>query len=204
MTQIKFTKEENGFIDRCFEDTLFHFIQNPRKRDDIEHIREVVNFRNYKIGYIGKENHKLMWSIFDKMGYLKDGKTTKTEEYKRQLQLEKDKADVWANNKAILLSQIKNSIEDLKQMQKDIENHETNYELMVKAEADKVRIKFQKDMKIKKEVMQKDIIENVSQRKSLNDMTVKELRDVARQNGVVGYGQAKNKAELKAMVEANI
>ena len=101
----EFTKDEQGFIDHCFNSTLHVFLENPLKRDNADHIREAVNYRNYKIGTIGPENHVLMWSILDKLGYCKDGKITKNEEYKRQLSLEQEKAELWAKQRDLAVSE---------------------------------------------------------------------------------------------------
>jgi hypothetical protein len=202
--KIKYTQEELKFIEMCFVETLFHFIQNPLNRDNPDDIREAINYRNYNIGSIGPYNHDLMHSIFDKMGYCNDGKTTKTEKYQRELQFEKEKAEAWGIKRSELIEKIDAQIAELKQMKKDYLDFETDYQKMIKEEAAKVKAQFQEDMKKEKVVMQKNLEQNITERKDISDMTVRELKAFAKEKGIKGATHQPNKAALKALVEANL
>lgn len=198
MTLPKFTKDEQDFINHCFDSTLHHFIGNPLKRDNANDIRKAINDRNYNIGQIGPENHELMHFIFDKLGYCKDGKTTKNEEYQRQIALEKEKAELWNNQRKIAIEDIHSKIAELKQMEQDLLNHDINFNKVVAEKAKVVKEQFQKEIKEERKESRNMLIRETQ--KEVNDMVVRELRVLASERGVKNYSRM-NKAEMQQAIK---
>ena len=198
MTLPKFTEEEQTFIDHCYASTLHHFIGNPLKRDNPDHIREAINDRNYNIGQIGPENHKLMHSIFDKLGYCKDGKTTKDEEYQRQIKLEEEKVELWNKQRKIAIEDIHSKIAELKQLEQDLLNHDINFNKIVEEKAKVVKEQFQKEIKEKRKDSRNMLIRETQDQ--IDNMVVRELRVLASERGVKNYSRM-NKAEMKQAIK---
>jgi hypothetical protein len=197
----KFTEDEQGFINHCFKSTLHVFLENPLKRDNIEDMRKAINYRNYNIGSIGKENHILMWSIFDKIGYCKDGKMTKDEEHKRQMALEQEKVELWANQRDIAISECDEKIAELQQIKRDLISHDIKFNEVVKEKAKVVQEEFKEQVKEERKESRNMLIRE--SQNMIDQMTVRELRVLCREKGIKNYSRI-NKAEMKiAIKEAN-
>lgn len=194
----EFTKDEQGFIDHCFKSTLHVFLENPLKRDNADHIREAVNYRNYNIGTIGPENHILMWSILDKLGYCKDGKITKDEEYKRQLSLEQEKAELWAKQRDVAVSECDTKISELQQIKRDLINHDIKFNEVVKEKAKVAQEEFKEQIK-EERIESRTMLIRESQ--SLVDtMNVRQLRVLCSEKGIKNYSRL-NKAEMQTAIK---
>lgn len=198
MTLPKFTKEEQGFIDHCFETTLYHFVQNPLDKGKEKDVLEAINYRNYNIGSIGIDNHKLMHSILDKMGYCKDGKTTKTEAMQKEIALEQEKASIWATEKAELISQAQKQIKELQGIISDLESHDEKMDKKEKAIMANAEEKIKENLKREREESQKNIIVDIEKR--IDQMNLRELRALAREKNIANYSRMA-KADLKTEVE---
>lgn len=200
MEKIKFTTEEQTFIDHCFNSTLHIFVENPLNRDNTEDIRKAVNYRNYNIGSIGVKNHEYMHSIFDKMGYCRDGKTTKDEEYQRELALEKEKAEIWTKTRDLALVEVKNKMKELRKLEKELLNHDTKFNEVIKKKAKIAQTEFKEKMKEERRESQSLLIQET--RKSVDDMNLRELRLMAKQRKIINYSRMKKVDLLEAVKEA--
>jgi len=196
--EIKFTEDEQKFIDHCFDSTLAHFVKDPLSRDNVEHIREAVNYRNYNIGQIGIKNHELMHSIFDKMGYCKDGKTTKNEAFKREVALEQEKAEVWTQQRDLAVLDCDEKIKELQKIKQSLLGHDKKFNEIAKEKAEIAKNKFQE--KIKEERIES---RNILIRESsdlVDGMNVRQLRDLGRERGVKCCSRM-NKAEMQTAIK---
>lgn len=198
---VKFTKDEQEFINHCFSSTLVYFVENPLERDNEEHIRQAINYRNYNIGHIGVENHKLMHSILDKLGYCKDGKTTKTEAMTREIELEKEKAEIWAKERDFTIEQIDGKIKELQKMKRDLVNHDKKFNEEVKEKAVVAQNEFKE--KIKEERIESQNLLIKETQKALKDMTLRELRTIAMQNKIPKYSRML-KVDLITAIEESV
>lgn len=195
----KFTKQEKKFIDECFQMTLDHFITNPLTRDNPEDILKAVNYRNYYIGQIGITNHQIMWSIFDKMGYCKDGKMTKADRERQKEAEHLLKLEQWKQESGLAIAKIDAKIQELEEIKKDILSHEVAFDKKMKIKEKQVKAALHKQMDIEREVSQQKTIDTAM--KKVNTMTLRELRVVARDKKIKNFSRM-SKADLLAQVEA--
>jgi len=142
---VEFTEEERKFIEDSFEMTRRFFPDDPLNKrigdDNINDIMLAVNYRHDHIGGLGTRGHKIMWGIFNKLGFCKDGKTT-FEEREQQIKEAKE-AEIRQRKKAQkerieeLNRFIKEAQEKLERVQKtdeEIEAEITQKELEAKRE----------------------------------------------------------------------
>lgn len=194
---IKFTKEENIFINRCFEITLIHFVKNPKKRDDIDDIREVVNYRNYRVGSIGVPNHKLMHSIFGKMGYCNNGKTTLEEEEKRLESIKIIEKNKWIKDRNEMLELIDSNIGQLNKKKIEILNHDKNFNKIVKAKTIVAQEAFSKQMNDERDKSRDKLVEETQ--KTISELSYPELRKIAKEKKIPDFHKMKT-AELQSVI----
>jgi len=195
---IEFTDEENKFIDFCFETTLNHFVKNPKNRKDLNDIREVINYRNYNVGQIGRRRHELMWSIFEKMGYCRDGKTTKQEELQAKLQREREQLEAWEKEKKKLMSEIDLKIAELKKVKKKLQEHDLNFSETIKKKAEIAQKEFKKQIQQDRDESRSLLI--AQSREVLEEMGYQELRVIAKTKGIPEFYKMK-KAELITAIQ---
>ncbi len=200
MTLPQFTENEQTWIDHCFDSTLYHFVQDPLRRDNPDHIRQAINYRNYNIGSIGARNHEYMHSVFSKLGYCNDGKTTKTEEMNQKIALEKEKAEVWAKQKAKAIGEIDQKIAELKDMKEELINHDLKFNEVVKEKAEKVKEQFQKEIKEDRKESQNLLIRATQEK--IDNMNVRELCAEASIRGIKNYSRMKKADLLIAIKES--
>jgi len=194
---VQFTPQEQKWIDHCFDATLFQFVKNPLTRDNLDHIRQAINYRNYHIGQIGVKNHALMHSIFDKMGYCRDGKTTKDNAMKKEIALEKEKAAIWTQQREEALAQIDAKIMELIQMKKDLQTHDDSFNLIVKEKAKVAEAAFKKDIKAERKESQTDLLTETLQ--TLGELNLRELREIAREQKITNYSRMRKADLVKAI-----
>ncbi|MHA2181045.1 MAG: Rho termination factor N-terminal domain-containing protein [Promethearchaeota archaeon] len=193
----KFTKEENAYIDQCFVRTKVIFIDDPKQRDNETDILFLVNYMHDKIGNIGPDNHKLMYSIFNKLGYCKDGKTTLEQERINVAKKEREAEKQWINDRNIALTRIDAKMAALEKLKLELEGKDKEFIERSKENKKLLLEDFNKKEKQKKEQEQKRIIKLAN--KQLNEMTVPELREVAKGKNIKNYSKMR-KAELQAAI----
>jgi hypothetical protein len=194
---IKFTKEENTYIDQCFERTKVIFIDDPKQRDNETDILFLVNYMHDRIGHIGPDNHKLMYSIFNKFGYCKDGKTTLEQERINKAKKEQEAEKQWIKDRNIALNRIDAKMAALVNLKSELEGKDKEFIERSKENKKLLLDDFNKKEKQRIEQEQKRIIKLAT--KQLNEMTVPELREVAKDKNIKNYSKMR-KAELQAAI----
>ena len=194
----KFTEEEQIFIDHCFNSTLHIFVENPLNRDNIEDIRKAVNYRNYNIGSIGVKNHEYMHSIFDKIGYCNDGKTTKSEAHKREIALEEEKAAIWTTQRDSAILKCDERIAELQQIKRDLISHDKMFNKIAEEKAVVAKEEFQEKIKEERTESRNMLIRETNDQ--ISGMNTRELRKLASERGVKCYSRM-NKAEMQIAIK---
>ena len=193
----KFTKIEQAYIKECFDLSLARFLKNPLNRNNLEDIRKVVNYRHDNMGQIGVNNHQIMHSIFSKMKYCKDGKTT-MDEREAQIKAKEEQTVIdWETDKNKLLTQIDEKVEKLLEMKMQIQSHDISHDQESEIQLQQVQVQMKKEFKEKKIESQKQLVEQVT--KSIDEMTIRELIIVAKAKGIVNYSRMKKEVLLAAV-----
>lgn len=193
MAKITFTENEQAFINMCFEETLFAFIKDPLDPKNPDHILEAINYRNYKIGYLGEEKHKIMWSVFEKLGYGKDGKKTLQQIKEEEHLKEEEEKAAWGILKQNLLEQITEKLNVLTILKKELESFDEK-------EAVKLEEQRQEEIKLIEEKLEivkaedQDIISNIALNE-ISKLKKADLQDIAKKLNIPYYYK-KNKTEL--------
>ena len=203
----KYTPEELKFINHCFDTTLAHFANNPLVRAKDADIREAINYRNYNIGSIGVAGHKNMHSIFKKMGYCNNGKTTIDEQMQRDLQVEEEKVAQWGIDKDEMIAELRAVIKACQKQIDDLAMHDKRFKIYVQKQAKLTQIKFTAEMKEDRVVSQKKIINeskiSVQDAKiSYENLNVKQLRQLAKKKEIPNYYRMTKDILKKALAEA--
>lgn len=187
----KFTEDENKFIDWCFntERVKIHFLNDPKRRDNITDIRTVINYRNYNVGTIGIPNHKLMHSIFEKMGYCRDGKTTLKEKEKEKEAKKEAERKAWGIEKKKMLRMIEKKRKELNNIEIEINNHDKSFEKVIEEKKIIAQDAFSKKMTDERKESRDKLTSNVH--KSVDSLSYNNLRAMAKEKKIENYGKMK-------------
>jgi len=191
MENLKFTETEQKYISDTFRRTLIHFADKPLNRDNPNDLRAALVYREKYIGNIGIKGHKTTQGIYDKLGFCKDGQTTKAEAAK-QIVVQKAtlKAD-YTNEKRKMIAELNKRILDLENLKAEISSEEEK----VERESEKIHSGMLDEEKARiqnaKDLIRQTLLEK--QQNKLQSFTVKQLRDLARDKGLSNFSSARKK-----------
>lgn len=196
---VKFTDEENGFIDESFSITLLHYAKKPKDRTKLKDIRVILVYRNMYIGHIGKEGHRIIHSIFKKMGYCEDGQKTLKQQREEDLAKAQEKANEFKVKTEKAVIDIDQKIAELQNLKNELLTHKQSFGEILKEKEAEAKIKFEEEMKQEQKRSQDNIIDKIN--KSIDKMNLRELRLVAKEHKIPLYSRMP-KEELLLAVQA--
>ncbi|MHA1795347.1 MAG: Rho termination factor N-terminal domain-containing protein [Candidatus Helarchaeota archaeon] len=197
-----FNEEEQRFINETFRITLPYFVDSPLDRDNQEDMLKALRYREKHIGYIGVKGHRIIQSIYDKLGYWKDGITTKTEKEREQKIKTIEKEVNFKKEKAQMIDAINKQIQALQNLKAEIESEDEK----VAKQATKIKNKLAEKEKMLIENERLKIREELLKKASakLNQMTVAQLREAAKKKGIKKIATMRKNELVKEIAKAEI